>query len=286
MSDIVEGFVCPICRQDIGGSDALAEHYERVHVQGEDEGFLSKVRKRMGRREEPHIVNRAVDSYDFSPLPDQQEGVTRSHLFQFEDLRKNRSSFNDVQFNQLLGRLEKLLYKGPNLSLLSKAAGARERKDFERSVVPWMDDNLVPSCPNCAKGFGILRRRHHCRLCGGVLCGDCSLGISVDEAEDLLQRSAVVETGAVGDTLQGKFAVQKRLIGLDLGTSQGRRSFGTDGMLRVCNECQTCLFMTIQIKEEQRKTKTTKKKTRSPYSRSSQENSTCYGVVSNGCTKL
>ena len=44
----------------------------------------------------------------------------------------------------------------------------------ERDIVPWADDKDVPLCPFCAKSFIITRRRHHCRLCGAIMCDDCS----------------------------------------------------------------------------------------------------------------
>lgn len=38
----------------------------------------------------------------------------------------------------------------------------------------WIPDSGVSMCQTCASGFSILRRRHHCRLCGKVCCGPCS----------------------------------------------------------------------------------------------------------------
>ena len=29
-------------------------------------------------------------------------------------------------------------------------------------------------CAECARGFTAIRRRHHCRACGGLICDDCS----------------------------------------------------------------------------------------------------------------
>ena len=57
--------------------------------------------------------------------------------------------------------------------------------EFEQSVVPWTDDSLVPLCPDCGHHFGILRRRHHCRLCGSVLCVDCVHAVPVEACRKL-----------------------------------------------------------------------------------------------------
>jgi branched-subunit amino acid transport protein len=37
----------------------------------------------------------------------------------------------------------------------------------------WQADNSTGVCRACAVQFGLLTRRHHCRVCGGVFCGTC-----------------------------------------------------------------------------------------------------------------
>ncbi|XP_059489496.1 FYVE, RhoGEF and PH domain-containing protein 6-like [Neocloeon triangulifer] len=39
----------------------------------------------------------------------------------------------------------------------------------------WIPDDRVTTCQNCAvREFSLTHRRHHCRACGYVVCGDCS----------------------------------------------------------------------------------------------------------------
>ena len=38
----------------------------------------------------------------------------------------------------------------------------------------WIPDNKVSRCMRCTGHFGVWRRRHHCRLCGAVVCWSCS----------------------------------------------------------------------------------------------------------------
>ncbi|KAJ1549940.1 hypothetical protein HK405_001844, partial [Cladochytrium tenue] len=38
----------------------------------------------------------------------------------------------------------------------------------------WKPDGLAPACDLCGCQFGLITRRHHCRVCGGVVCGPCS----------------------------------------------------------------------------------------------------------------
>ncbi|KAI9728503.1 MAG: hypothetical protein M1834_007641 [Cirrosporium novae-zelandiae] len=42
-------------------------------------------------------------------------------------------------------------------------------------VLPrWQPDNEVSSCPICGVQFTFFNRKHHCRKCGRVVCGNCS----------------------------------------------------------------------------------------------------------------
>jgi len=38
----------------------------------------------------------------------------------------------------------------------------------------WVPDFDAKKCMNCNRDFTIIRRRHHCRYCGGLFCGACS----------------------------------------------------------------------------------------------------------------
>ncbi|KNZ60220.1 hypothetical protein VP01_1592g3 [Puccinia sorghi] len=40
----------------------------------------------------------------------------------------------------------------------------------EQSIVRWQDDNEVKQCKYCQTAFGLRIRKHHCRLCGSVVC--------------------------------------------------------------------------------------------------------------------
>ncbi|KAI5957243.1 hypothetical protein KGF54_000171 [Candida jiufengensis] len=46
---------------------------------------------------------------------------------------------------------------------------------YTRSSIPiWQNDNEVSQCFICSTKYNFLNRRHHCRKCGKVVCGDCS----------------------------------------------------------------------------------------------------------------
>eukprot|EP01064_Diplonema_japonicum_P021996 TRINITY_DN31604_c0_g1_i1.p1 TRINITY_DN31604_c0_g1~~TRINITY_DN31604_c0_g1_i1.p1 ORF type:complete len:323 (+),score=27.65 TRINITY_DN31604_c0_g1_i1:42-1010(+) len=43
----------------------------------------------------------------------------------------------------------------------------------------WEEDCERESCKRCCKKFNIIRRRHHCRLCGMLFCASCSKGRTI-----------------------------------------------------------------------------------------------------------
>ncbi len=56
--------------------------------------------------------------------------------------------------------------------------GQRKTIDSERNVEAapkWIPDKDADTCMSCKTAkFTVVNRRHHCRNCGHVICGDCS----------------------------------------------------------------------------------------------------------------
>ncbi|KAF0731792.1 hypothetical protein Ae201684_011093 [Aphanomyces euteiches] len=55
-------------------------------------------------------------------------------------------------------------------------------------IKPWAEDHYSTSCECCDKAFNVYRRKHHCRECGTIVCGDCSMSRVVVEGFDDKQR--------------------------------------------------------------------------------------------------
>ena len=43
-----------------------------------------------------------------------------------------------------------------------------------KAKATWQPDSEATCCTKCGEKFTMLRRRHHCRLCGGIFCNSCS----------------------------------------------------------------------------------------------------------------
>ncbi|KAI9726722.1 MAG: carboxypeptidase Y-deficient [Cirrosporium novae-zelandiae] len=85
-----------------------------------------------------------------------------------------------------------------------------QRKDVEQSVVTWEDDSSVSKCPFCQQEFtSYTFRRHHCRLCGRVVCGDPRTECSTE-------------------------------VGLNVATEKSGGQIGVD--VRLCKDCRHTLF--------------------------------------------
>lgn len=78
-------------------------------------------------------------------------------------------------------RLNKLLENRP--------IDPAQRKIHEQNTVVWLDGKHVKLCPECAKSFNITRRQHHCRLCGSIMCDNCSTFLDVEDARILIGMS-------------------------------------------------------------------------------------------------
>ena len=72
------------------------------------------------------------------------------------------------------------------------AEAIRQRLGSQRPR--WEPDSASNSCAVCGEGFGTLRRKHHCRKCGRLVCGECSRGRQiVTEALDGQPASVVLD---------------------------------------------------------------------------------------------
>ncbi|EFP82878.2 hypothetical protein PGT21_019176 [Puccinia graminis f. sp. tritici] len=85
----------------------------------------------------------------------------------------------------------------------------------------WVPDNHVHRCMGkCQAGFSVLKRRHHCRLCGGVFCSSCS------------SRLFVIRNQEQGDQLARACEACFQSVFLDVHDGKAKQTTGDDGFYR------------------------------------------------------
>lgn len=198
--EVREGFLCPLCLKDLQSFYQLQSHYEEEHsgedrdVKGQIKSLVQKARKAKNRLLKREGDDRAesgtqgyesfsyggVDPYMWEP---QELGAIRSHLSDFKKHRAARIDHYVVEVNKLIIRLEKLTAFDRTNTESAKI------RAIEKSVVPWVNDQDVPFCPDCGNKFSIRNRRHHCRLCGSIMCKKCMELISLPLANKLTSAS-------------------------------------------------------------------------------------------------
>ncbi|XP_021949113.1 rabenosyn-5 [Folsomia candida] len=223
---ISEGFICANCRRQFGGVSELLTHYELCQKKGgggDENGASSGFKSIFGKaRQKLKFESQQIQSQfqqqqpswsssrgpqqgsgfqdkssptptyfnDFDTSTDVQ-GVVRSSFEDFRKIRSGRMERYAAESNKLKIRLSKLvsgLEKFPGLMTKSTAGfqDSSEWKAHEKSVVNWLEEKPVTRCPECTQAFSLLRRKHHCRLCGSILCDDCSGFIPLAESFEIL----------------------------------------------------------------------------------------------------
>ncbi|KOS23170.1 Vacuolar segregation protein PEP7 [Escovopsis weberi] len=132
------------------------------------------------------------------------DGALVDHTSSFVEARRKRLERQNLEVSRLekrLTKLTRLLVASPEalappataslLGPVSSLTGQKNaRKAIEQSVVTWEEDDKVSQCPFCHQEFGSWTfRRHHCRVCGRVVCGDpqtsCSSEVSLNVAHSV-----------------------------------------------------------------------------------------------------
>lgn len=277
-SEVLEGFLCPICLEDLASITQLQAHFEEQHGSEDKDvvhalrGFLSKAKKKLLNEDEPdNVARRDFDGsgleyepnnpWNWDPPP---LGPSRCHTSLFKKIRSARIDSFVAETNKLLIRLDKLLRDIPNDPV--------KRKAHERSIVMWAEDKDVPLCPFCARTFNLARRRHHCRLCGGIMCDECSEFLTFDYAKKLVSpvhQGNVNQMTTVATTSSSSSSGGPLMTSFLAGISGLRRS-GSQGSLnsllsvmdsmtseqhfRVCRHC----MVRLQARDNQVEQRTSK----------------------------
>ena len=120
----------------------------------------------------------------------QNLGTERDHFNDFKATRRLVVDKTFMEVSRLEKRLTKLTQLLANPPEQNASTGGllwplspmkTQRKELEQSVVTWEEDAKVLRCPFCQQEFSNYTfRRHHCRTCGRVVCGDTRTGCSTE----------------------------------------------------------------------------------------------------------
>ncbi|XP_041130100.1 rabenosyn-5-like isoform X1 [Polyodon spathula] len=262
--EVREGFLCPLCLKDLQSFYQLQSHYECEHsgedrdVKGQLKNLVQKAKKakdKLLKRDgedraesgshECHecLYNGGVNPYMWEP---QELGATRSHLDYFKKHRAARIDHYVIEVNKLIIRLEKLT------SFERTNTDAAKIRAIEKSVVSWVNDQDVPFCPDCGNKFNIRNRRHHCRLCGSIMCKKCMENITLPSAYKLTSATKEGMSFLGSPSLSPSSSVQ----GSRRGSISSMSSVSSvldekdDERIRCCRHCMCMLHKREQHMDE------------------------------------
>ncbi|XP_076644420.1 rabenosyn-5 [Halictus rubicundus] len=221
---VLEGFICPICMTEFKAPTQLTKHFEDFHNDDPEilkslKDLFGKAKKKILKQDEmpESFATTVPHSRQHSPELNwgpQEIGEIKSHTVYFKEIRNARLERYSTETNKLLIRLDKLLNNLP--------ADPVDRKVHERTIVPWIDEKDVKLCPNCAKSFHIARRKHHCRLCGAVMCHNCTVFLPLHDARKMTSPVSVQDDSAVSPTSERP--ISERLVRTGIGLTKLARS--------------------------------------------------------------
>lgn len=141
-SEIVEGFICPICRSDEKKLERLLQHFELQHSEEKDlvQSFrdVFKIAKKKILNLDETELSRAFDNtlrpnksfqdFDYIEYERQKIGTFTDHIDYFKAVRNPRLERYATETNKLIIRLNKLLTNRPTDS--------QQIKQHEQNVRP------------------------------------------------------------------------------------------------------------------------------------------------------
>jgi rabenosyn-5 len=186
------------------------------------------------------------------------QGVSLDKTSAFMVIRSQRTERQNLEISRLEKRLTRLtqvlaesaeetntLTIGGGLlrPVASLTAQKNHRKTLEQSVVAWEEDATVSKCPFCKQEFGSWSfRRHHCRICGRVVCSDpqtgCSSEIGLTVARHKENALPSADSFRASGTSTGNTAASEKPASRTSGPEASQLSLD----VRLCRDCKSTIF--------------------------------------------
>ncbi|TPX37566.1 hypothetical protein SmJEL517_g00670 [Synchytrium microbalum] len=172
-------------------------------------------------------------------------GTLRNRTNLFINARRGRVDKINLDVNKLEKRLEKLVRmysEGANSTgAKALARSLRNTKSMEQMVVAWQDDRSVLNCPLCGSTFNPLNmRRHHCRLCGRVICGQESCSSIVQLYESMA--GPPIPTPSTSSSTPQPSQQRPSTPSISSGGDDDDDKDQVVGEVRVCRDCRRLVF--------------------------------------------
>lgn len=119
----------------------------------------------------------------------------------------------------------------------------RRLRDEEMRIVNWEDDKSRKACSICTTPFSFTVRKHHCRLCGRVVCASPHLSLpppSTEEAKLPFDDQVKCSSLVVADDQTGMKI--KDVPRWDEASSKHLDAYGRTRGIRICKECKDIIL--------------------------------------------
>lgn len=163
------------------------------------------------------------------------------------------SSFADLDLDELKRDPSSVILKGGSELWSSFRARGRGEdpaiRQAEQTIVNWQDDAEAKACPICSTPFSFTVRKHHCRLCGRVVCASPHL-TRLTWAEQMAPGTGKVLTvqeraeldnkcsgNIVADPITGRIEEVKE--GAAAASSKAGSSAAQSRGVRICRDCKS-----------------------------------------------
>ena len=138
-------------------------------------GLFNKV------RDEMELYSMTIEEPAIQPFPNSFNifSVSRSLTVSAATAEEKEEWIRDLRI--AIGRIKENRHSRKKFSSSASTAGETsviedpdEKLSFGMKAPLWLQDNSVSMCQDCAGIFSMMRRRHHCRGCGQIICASCS----------------------------------------------------------------------------------------------------------------